>query len=147
VTERALSRWWCVERQRQGEGVDVGGVQREADEQDAVFFEYLGDVWYWSAGLAERLPHLPGSFLEFLAGNYWPATGICGTRAGGSPGGSVVPAQAGLCGVLKALLVPLRSDGNMESHHRPSGPLAVSELLAGPASGDGRDGWAVKLTV
>ena len=52
----------------QREGVDVGGVQREADEQDAVLFEDLGDVRYWAAGHAERLPHLPGCFLEFPVG-------------------------------------------------------------------------------
>ncbi len=56
-----------VEGQR--EGVDVGGVQREADEQDAVLFEYLGNVRYWAAGHAERSPHLPGRFFEFAAGS------------------------------------------------------------------------------
>jgi hypothetical protein len=47
----------------------AGVARRCADEQDAVLFEYLGDVRYWAAGQAERLPHLPGRFLELPAGS------------------------------------------------------------------------------
>ena len=60
------------------EGVDIGGVQRETDDQDAVLFEGLGDVRYRAVGHAERLPYLPGCFLEFAVG---------GRQAGdGNPG-------------------------------------------------------------